>query len=262
MVDHTDGGPGVTGTRFDAAWTERTNGILTAGDRRALIRPIARGFRDSVPGLLRLALGLHPGRHTRIDPDSLSAPESALTRDARDTARELMSPAVFRHCQRTYAWAAALAVTQGLTFDREVVYVASMLHDAVWPTPTPGIDFTLACNDVATTVADRHHLDTDRRTIISDAICMHHTPGVTLTEGTEEYLVSAGASLEVFGLRAWDLPDHIREHVVTQFPRTGFKKECAHRVRMESRLVPGGRLSLIRRYGLADLTIAIAPFKG
>ncbi|WP_051179675.1 hypothetical protein [Nocardia concava] len=248
--------------RFDAVWTRRTNGVLSPADRRALIGPVVRGFLDSVPGRLRLVLGLHPGRHARIEPESLTPPDSPLARDARATARELMSPSVFRHCQRTWAWAAALAATQHLTFDREVVYLASMLHDAVWPTPTPGVDFTLACAEVATAIADRHSLPAARRTVVGDAICMHHTPGVTLDNGTEEYLVSAGASLDVVGLRAWDLPDDTRRHVLAEFPRTGFKKECAENVRREADLVPLGRLWFFHHYGLSDLTIAAAPFRG
>jgi hypothetical protein len=251
------------GERFgDAAWTRRTNGVLTAAERRALLRPVLKGFVDSVPGRLRLAAGLHRGRHARIEVRALVPPDSAFAREAHDTARELMSPAVFRHCQRSYAWAAALAAAQGLTFDRELVYAASVLHDAIWPTRTPGVDFTLACSDVATAIAERHGVDAERRAVIGDAICMHHTPGVTLDQGIEEYLVSAGATLDVVGLRAWDLPDDIRDAVVKKFPRTGFKRECARRAREESAMVTHGRMWLFHRYGLSSLTIVAAPFKG
>lgn len=247
--------------RFGTDWAHQTNGILSTDDRNVLLRQFVQGFRASIPGRLRLAVGLHPGRHHWIDPELLTPPDSALARDTLDTARELMTPGVLAHCQRTYAFAAALGAVDRLSFDREAVYVAAMLHDAVWPSVTPGVDFTIACAQVADQVTERHHVDGERQTLISDAICMHTAPGITLDEGAEAYLVATAAALEVVGLRAWDLPNEIRAQIVEQFPRTGFKRECAHRVRQESRMVPHGRLWYFRHFGLSDLSIALAPFK-
>ncbi|MBF6170339.1 HD domain-containing protein [Nocardia blacklockiae] len=215
----------------------------------------------SVPGRARLAFGRDPAHGVRVDPGELAAPDSVLARDAHDTARELLSPPVFEHSRRTYAWAAALAAVHRLEFDREAVYVASLLHDACWPTRTPGIDFTVGGSDIAADVAERHHLEPRRRALLGDAICMHHTPGVTLDAGPEAFLLASAAALDVVGLRLWDIPENIRTQVISQFPRTGFKRECARRVRAEAAAVPHGRMWLFHRYGLSDLTIATAPFE-
>lgn len=226
-----------------------------------MLRQVAQGFRASVPGRLRLAIGRHPGRHHWIDSEVMSPPDSALARDALETARQLMSPAVLAHCQRTYAFATALGAIDRLMFDREVVYVAAMLHVAVWPSVTPGVDFTVACVQVAEQVTERNHIDADRRSLISDAICMHTAPGITVDAGKEAYLVAIAAALDIVGLRAWDLPNEIRTQVIEQYPRTGFKRECAHRVRREAQMMPHGRLWYFRRLLLFDLSIALAPFK-
>jgi hypothetical protein len=42
----------------------------------------------------------------------------------------------------------------------------------------------------------------DDRERIANAIAMHHSPGVGLESGAEAYLLSAGAAVEVFGLRS------------------------------------------------------------
>jgi HD superfamily phosphodiesterase len=45
------------------------------------------------------------------------------------------SQMVANHSHRTYAWAAVLAAHDGLRYDKEVVYVASLLHDLYAESP-------------------------------------------------------------------------------------------------------------------------------
>ncbi|HEX8083285.1 MAG TPA: hypothetical protein VF529_03280 [Solirubrobacteraceae bacterium] len=70
--------------------------------------------------------------------------------------------------------------------------------------------------------------------------------------------MSAGAAVDVFGLRANEIPDAVRRHVVEQFPRLGFKREFARLWRAEAKQVPRGRASL-HRFALTDLSIWMAP---
>ena len=65
------------------------------------------------------------------------------------------------------------------------------------------------------------------RELVANAVAMHHTPGVGLESGTEAYLLSAGAAADVFGLRSNEIPDAVRESVVREDPRLGFKREFA-----------------------------------
>jgi hypothetical protein len=53
---------------------------------------------------------------------------------------------------------------------------------------------------------------------------MHYTPGVGLESGAEAYLLSAGASVDVFGLRGNEKPDAVRQSVIQNYPRLGFKR--------------------------------------
>ena len=64
---------------------------------------------------------------------------------------------------------------------------------------------------------------------------------MSLEHGAEAYLLSVGAGLDVFGLRSDEIPDGIRQSVVEEFPRLGFKREFAGLWRAEARKVPGGR---------------------
>jgi hypothetical protein len=53
--------------------------------------------------------------------------------------------------------------------------------------------------------------------------------------------MSAGASVDVFGLRSNEIPDAVRRRVVEQFPRLDFKREFAALWRAEAKQVPRGR---------------------
>ncbi len=67
---------------------------------------------------------------------------------------------------------------------------------------------------------------------------MHYSPGVSVESGAEAYLLSAGAAVDVFGLRSNEVPDAVRKSVVQEYPRLGFKREFAGLFRAEAKRVP------------------------
>lgn len=241
-------------------WVERTGGVLTARERRALLRPVLRAHAANTAGWLAMALRAHSGRHATLDPALLTPPDSALAAEATQAARDLLSPVVLNHSLRSYAWGAALAGLDRLEFDPEVLFVAAMFHDTGLPTPVDGVDFTRRSAEVARAFTGERRVPASTGELIADAIALHPTPGVCLEHGTEAFLLSAGAGLDVFGLRTWELPDAIRASVIADYPRTGFRREFAGLWRTEARRVPHGRAWFLRRYAVSDVTIRIAPF--
>ena len=81
-------------------------------------------------------------------------------------------------------------------------------------------------------------------------------------EAPVAYLLSAGAGLDVIGLRSWQLPPDVLAAVIAEYPRLGFKREFAAAFRTEAARVPRGRAAFLRRYGAFDLAIKAAPFRG
>lgn len=244
----------------NAEWTRRTGGRLSRRESIELAGPLLRGLLANAVGLTQLALRMHSGRRSHVDPVALEPPDSALVRDARSAAVELLSPMLLGHSERAYAWGAALGALEQVNFDRELLYVAALLHDTGLQAPVAGRDFTLASTDVALKVAGAHGLSEALSSQIADAVCLHHSPGVTLDDGAEAYLMSAGAAVDVFGLRSWEVPDRVRSEVVEAFPRTGFKREFAALWRAEAKAVPHGRAWFLHRFAVSDLTIRMAPF--
>jgi hypothetical protein len=241
-------------------WTERTGGVLTARECASLARPLLRGELALVRGRIAMAWRRHSGRRATIEPARLAPPDSSLARDARVAAEDLLTPVLRNHSHRAYAWGAALAARHGIAFDRELLYLAAMFHDTGLPSPVPHVDFTVHSAAVAREFADRHDVTPDAREVVTNAIALHHSPGVGLESGAEAYLLSAGAAVDVFGLRSGEIPDAVRAAVVEQFPRLGFKREFAGLWRSEARQVPRGRAWYLHRFALTDLAIPLAPF--
>ena len=206
-------------------WTEHTGGVLTLRERVSLARPLIRDELRITTGLLAMALRRDSGRQNDVDPASLTPPDSTLARDAQAAAQDLLSPALLNHSRRAYAWGAALASLHRITFDRELLYIAAMFHDTGLPSPVPHVDFTVRSAELARAFTDSHGVPVDGRELVANAIAMHHTPGVRLELGAEAFLLSAGAGVDVFGLRSDEVPDALRKSVVRDFPRLGFKRE-------------------------------------
>jgi hypothetical protein len=241
-------------------WTERTGGVLTTRECVTLAPALLRGELGIVAGRLTMALRLHAGRRGTIEPARLAPPDSSLAREAQEAVDDLLTPVLRNHSHRAYAWAAAIAARRGISFDRELLYLAAMFHDTGLPSPVPHVDFTVRSATLAREFADRHGVAADSREVVTNAIALHYSPGVGLEAGPEAYLMSAGAAVDVFGLRSDEIPDAVRRRVVEQFPRLGFKRDFAALLRAEAKQVPRGRAWYLHRFAVSDLSIRLAPF--
>jgi hypothetical protein len=185
-----------------------------------------------------------------------------LAREAEAEAQELLTPVLLNHSRRAYAWGAAIAALDDVEFDHELLYVAALFHDTGLPSRVPDVDFTVRSAAEARDFTDGHGVPEKRRELVTNAIAMHHTPGVDIEAGAEAFLLSTGAAVDVFGLRANHIPDALRNSVVQDHPRLGFKREFAGLFRAEAKQVPHGRAWYLHRFALSDLTIRLAPFAG
>jgi len=244
------------------AWTERTGGVLTVRECISLARPLLRAHGGIIVGRLAMATRTHSGRRNSVDPQALVPPDSLMAREAEAAAQDLLTPTLLNHSRRAYAWGAVIAALDEVEFDHELLYVAAMFHDTGLPSRVPHVDFTVRSAALARDVTDRHDVPEDRRELVTNAIALHYTPGVGLESGAEAFLLSAGAAVDVFGLRSNHVPDVLRKTVVQDYPRVGFKREFSGLLRAEAQQVPRGRAWYLHRFALSDVTIRLAPFRG
>jgi hypothetical protein len=242
-------------------WVEQTSGWLSTADRRSLLWPLARTLGHIGAGRLSAALHVNSGRRVYLSSAQvLEPPSTILTRAAEQRARAVMPPALVNHSHRAYLFGRALGALHGLDVDDELLFAAAMLHDTGLVDPVGSADFTLASARLAREVANRVGLSSAATETMQTAITMHYSPGVTPAAGPVAYLLSAGAGVDVVGLRSWQLPDGVLADAVSRHPRADFKQVFGTAFRQEAVRVPLGRSRFLHRYGAFGAAVRLAPF--
>ncbi len=243
-----------------ADWTMRTGGRLEPAESRRLIADLARVHIGNAVGRLSVLAHLNPGRNAYVAPARLVPPDSALTRAASDAANRTLPTPLLHHSHRTYQFGRALGELEEVDVDAELLYAAALLHDTGLVLASGRDDFTLTSATIARDVAEQVGLSTAATETLQTAITMHHSPRVTLAAGPVAYLLSAGAGVDVAGVRCWELPRATLSDTVRDHPREGFKEYFAQAWADEAARVPRGRARLLRRYGAFTAAIRLAPF--
>ena len=145
-----------------------------------------------------------------LDLADFRPPDSALARHAERPAASSRprSPATATGptCSE-----AALAALDGEPLDRELFYVAALLHDLGIEQPVAGEDFTLRSAARAIDCAHAGGLADHQAELIADAITIHASPGITAErDGALGFYVQSGATLDLGGFRQWDIPEAAR----------------------------------------------------
>jgi hypothetical protein len=211
---------------------------------------------------VRRALGISRRGLARIEASTFDPPDSQAARSAAKIVGELTPPMVANHSHRTFAFAAAVAAHDGLRYDREVVYVASLLHDAYFDKPR-ALDrphcFTLPAADRAISLGAEHGWDERRRELAAEAITLHLN--LRPPRGSAEaYVVFVGARLDTVGYRYGDLHPDTVQAVRERHPRLALKRECLPMFDDQASANHGSRVHFMTRYLAAKWFIRHAPF--
>jgi hypothetical protein len=203
-----------TVTTNSYAWACSTNGALSAEQRRAVKAAIRRGYREIGRGLLSWPL-----HRSKTDATLPGAPDSALARLAEEAAAD-QGPALAGHGYRTWVIGDALALHDGLSLDRELFYVASLLHDSGLLREVVGQDFTIRSARLVLDLCGQVETVDDATGLrLADAIVGHASPGLTVKDDELAFYVQAGAMADLAGLRMWDLPGAISPPPMRSTPR-------------------------------------------
>jgi HD domain len=156
---------------------------------------------------------------------STGVPDSKIAREATDLARQVYSPFLFNHCVRTF-WLADRLAASGSRFDREIVYIAAMLHDlGVFEPYDQGRWFEVDGAQAARDFLAEHIYPVEKVEVVWDAIALHTTTEIAAYKAPEVALVNLGAAADAVGLRITDLdPNFVRE-LIEEFPRFDFPNE-------------------------------------
>src|SRR3954454_18433182 len=180
--------------------------------------------------------------------------ETPATRAAREVVTEYSSAALVNHCERSYLWSAALGELTGAAYDRELLYVASMLHDLGL---VPAFDnyrapFEDAGGDVGWVFAAGAGWPPERRTRVKELVIRHMWDEVDPSFDAEGHLLCEGTGLDISGRNADAWPAAFRSEVVERFPRLDLVPEFLAAFQDQAGRKPGCAAAAAIAAGLAE----------
>lgn len=228
-------------------WCRRTNGILGRGERARFFAAMTLTTATALPRLLAARAGKHGAGP---DPSQLTPPDTSFARDVVEACAEL-EPMVVEHGYRSYLFARALGVVEGIDCDDEALFAATMLHDYAFETMDTITDkcFTLVGAEVAAELLARSPLTPSTQHDVLDAITLHLNPAVRREQGAIQYLTHDGIVADVLGLRAWELDRQGVARVAERHPRHGFTVRGKPLLKAHARRVHGCRAGALLQAG-------------
>jgi HD domain len=143
------------------------------------------------------------------------------------------------HSARAYCWGAAIAAGEGWTFDAQILWTASLMHDyALTRIPRNTMCFEVEGAEIARRFLERAGMDPEAADRAAIAIILHMRAGVTLADGVESVLLDRATSVDVRG-DGYELVDAVRPGVMAAFPRGPFDRHFLQAIRREVTIRPG-----------------------
>lgn len=224
-------------------------------------RLVFRLLRIEVEGLLRRsARGLGVRRPRAMSPDELAIPDSTLVQRATSLARAVEPDFVFHHSVRTYLYGVAIGHNLGLRVDREILFLASILHDlGLAPEHDGAGSFELHSAQAAHTFLRSEGIDEARAAMVHEAIALHSSVGIAGAREPEIALTHFGAGVDVIGFRREDVADETNDAILRAWPREAFKERFAALLRDQARRKPGCHIAGAMKVGF-ERKLRGAPF--
>ncbi len=235
------------------AWAARRGGNLTFRDK---LRVIGSGIAATLRG--RRGIAFTPSE-AQID-EIVTAPTGELARFAEATCAACSPPWLVQHCLRSYAWAALLAARDGARLDRELIWVAALLHDLglteLHHAPD-GTCFAYHGALVTERMLSERGVDPERTARVAEAICQHLD--LAPSSAPEARYLQAATAFDTAGVRFHDLDASVITDVHARHPRLDMRTQLPVVIKAAARSAPDSRIALLCRLGFLR-RVASAPF--
>jgi HD superfamily phosphodiesterase len=183
----------------------------------------------------------------------IAVPTDPVSRGVWAWAARSLPRYLLAHSIRSYCWGAAIAAQEGWSFDRQVLWAASLIHDVgLTRLPRNTMCFEVEGAEIARSLLEGLGMppaDAERAAI---AIILHMQPKVTLDDGVEAVLLDRATGLDVRG-DGYEVVDAVRGGVVAAAPRGDFDRRFLAAIRHEAAARPGCQSArLLNAGGLAE----------
>jgi hypothetical protein len=157
---------------------------------------------------------------------NIQMPDSALCKAATEFATSAYPAFLLNHCQRSFIFGDALGTGMGRAYNRELLYVACLLHDLGMTESAPvETRFEVEGADAAQAFLAKHGVAMPEQELVWDAIALHTTLVIPQRKRPEIALCQLGTAIDVgFAPKAL-LSEQVLLEALEAFPRLDFKHE-------------------------------------
>ena len=208
-------------------------------------------------------------------PDLIPAlPDTPVARHALAFARAHESEPVADHSVRSYVFAALLAEHEGITagadYDRELLFLACVLHDLGTSPAAPGRErFEVEGADMAAEFLTGHGFGAREADAVWEAIALHTSPGIAPRRGTLAYLTRKGVAAD-FGEGTEPVSDAQAAALHARYPRRDMAatlvddilRQAARSPAATARFTLAGELARERRESNGPTSLELAAKAG
>lgn len=249
------------------AWGESTKGVLNEIERGQLLSNFRFIVDQERLDADRRRLGLLNPKFICVE--ELSPPDTRMVKEALAHVSEIYWPTLLRHCWRTYYFGSLISLHEGVEFDKELAFAASMLHD-LGLTSSANPQPCDCCFAVSGGVDARDFLlsrgfSRDHANIVGHAVSVHLNYHVPYEEhGATAFLVTRGAICDVFGTGVSRMSEesvkqvlskYSRDELYTVFNDTAFKHLTGTRFEVSFKALAEGETDIFAH------PLDLAPFK-
>jgi hypothetical protein len=186
----------------------------------------------------------------------ITAPDSELVRKAAAFVEQTHSKPFLNHVHRTWWFAEFIGKKRQMKYDRELVYLASLLHDlGLSKDHIADKRFEVDGADAASRFLHVHDYPKTKVDIVWDAIALHSSAEIADRREPEVALVHFGAHVDVLGLRMDEISPQLIDDTLALYPRLGFKEAFTEALAEVARRKPHTAIGT----GLADVGRRLVP---
>lgn len=183
---------------------------------------IAGDLTNAVNRVKRFISGVHVKYVAKYE---YGMPDSANCSRALEMVKTCSADFLVNHCLRSYAFGVAMAHKVNKPFDKEVLFLGSIMHDLGLTEEFDGKEtFEVEGARVAGRFCMDSGIEMSKSDLVHEMVALHNSVGVAHKREPEIALLHFGAGADVAGLWLHDIHARTLEEVIAEYPRLGFKK--------------------------------------
>lgn len=156
-------------------------------------------------------------------------PDTRLANDATELVQHVSPQSLFNHCLRSYIFAASIGRKLGKSFDEELLYVATIMHDLGLVDPYIGdARFEIDGADAAKQFLTQQAYPAGKIAVVWDAIVLHASMEIAQRKETEVALLQMGVFMDGGLMGVEQFPASFYEEVYEAIPGLNSTKNLLH----------------------------------